>query len=241
MAANRGVMPMSTGIPLSQRFQQTQSAAVVQPASSPFRMDFGIGGNNFNSSNRIVDGLEDDDDVLQIFGKPTSSSNRGLQGFGSSFTNNNLLAIKEAEIRRLKSQLTVTKAHLIIAMNHKEERPKAHKVLRTSAFNGKGNGKGFISKRAGGGVRVGHRGRRLNVISKDRASQLFIKSKPGWDWNWTKYMSKSKGKMKTDLDKELDDYMKVAREQAAKIGMLTSVTTTSASPIEDTDATMEEL
>ncbi|ODM94545.1 Chromatin target of PRMT1 protein [Orchesella cincta] len=265
--ADRRMKPLSTGISLSQRFQRTQPD-VVQHRNSPFRMDLGIGGN----TNGTVGGFEvsdDNDDLLELFGKPTLTSNHGLhlQGSGSSVTNNGiLLAAKEAEIRRLRSQLTLTKARLIIATN--EEPTGAFRMPTTSAF--KGNGTGFVQKRAGGGVQVGQHGIKLNMTGKSKASQLFAKSKPGFtplkrkatgagpkyggtnafgkpkskedlDADLDAYMSKSKGK-KTDLDKELDEYMKARQETAAaKVDKLISATTITASPIEDTDATMELL
>ncbi|CAL8109450.1 unnamed protein product [Orchesella dallaii] len=258
MAVSRTVLQMSTGIPLSERFKQNPPAVEVAESQSPFRrMNFGV------NSNRSVTrgfGFNLDDDLTapsapRTLRRPTQKRSQGF-GFGSDLTgaqnNANLLAIKEAEIRRLRAQLRVTKAHLIIAMSHQDGRLKQdHSVLRSSAFKG-GAGSGFVAKRAGGGILFGNRGRRLNLISNKKASALFKRSRPGispmnrnaaagtksvglnffgeprskedLDDELEAYMSKSKGKVKNNLDQELDDYMKVARQQsfAAKIGLSTS-------------------
>jgi len=276
MAAIRTVIPLSggTGIPLSERFQQTrQQTAQDDLVESPFRMNLG------GTSNRTVKsgfslglGFNRADNVAAprstLRRRPTQNQNL-FQGFGSrsGLTNNsNLLAVKEAEIRRLRSQLQILKAHLIVATSQQHGGFDAHRVLRSTAFKG---GAGVVGKRAGGGIRFGNRGRQLNLSSKKKASGLFNRLKSGTspmnrNANGTKstslnffgeprskedldgeleaYMSKSKGKMKTDLDTELDEYMKVARQQsfAAKAGLLTSIATTSAAATDtDGDASME--
>lgn len=55
------------------------------------------------------------------------------------------------------------------------------------------------------------------------------------------YMSQSKSKKKTDLDKELDEYMKVARSQsfAGKIGLIGLTPTTPPPDVDSDDGRME--